>query len=427
MLDDLGRAHVEALVDDGGELLLVQHAGAVGVHQNGDGVGHADGVGQLDLALAAQAGGHQVLGDVAGHVGGGAVHLGGVLAGEAAAAVGRGAAVGVHDDLASGQAGVAHGATHHKAAGGVDVELGVLGDVLGGDNGLDDLLHHGLPQLLQGDVGVVLGGHHDGGAGEHLAVVAVLHGDLALAVGAQPGELPALAHVGELAGQLVGQVDGGGHQHIRLVAGVAEHHALVAGADEIGRVGAALLVLIGLVDAHGDVGGLLVDGGHHRAGAVVEAVGRIGVADALHRAADDGGNIGVVLGGDLAHHGDNTGGGEGLAGHVGGGVVGQNVVQDGVRDLVADFVGVSLGDGLRGKQTLCHNVVPSFLTRARKTRPAGWRSAWCSSILIFRFPRRIWHLALQVAGFHRAVPSTALDKAYSIDCSYSIDFFPDMQ
>ena len=165
----------------------------------------------------------------------------------------------------------------------------------------------------------------------------------------------------------------------------------------------------------------------HRAGAVVEAVGRIGVADALHRAADDGGNIGVVLGGDLAHHGDNTGGGEGLAGHVGGGVVGQNVVQDGVRDLVADFVGVSLGDGLRGKQTLCHNVVPSFLTRARKTRPAGWRSAWCSSILIFRFPRRIWHLALQVAGFHRAVPSTALDKAYSIDCSYSIDFFPDMQ
>jgi len=26
--------------------------------------------------------------------------------------------------------------------------------------------------------------------------------------------------------------------------------------------------------------------------------------------------------------------------------------------------------------------------------------------------RRIWHLASQVAGFHRAVPSTTLDKAY---------------
>ena len=242
VLDDLGRAHVEAIVDDGGELLLVQHAGAVGVHQNGDGVGHADGVGQLNLALAAQAGGHQVLGDVAGHVGGGAVHLGGVLAGEAAAAVGRGAAIGVHDDLASGQAGVAHGATHHKAAGGVDVELGVLGDVLGGDNGLDDLLHHGLPQLLQGDVGVVLGGHHDGGAGEHLAVVAVLHGDLALAVGAQIVHQALLADLGQAAGQLLSQRDGEGHILLGLVTGVAEHHALVAGA--VSLLVLAILVLL---------------------------------------------------------------------------------------------------------------------------------------------------------------------------------------
>ena len=195
-------------------------------------------------------------------------------------------------------------------------------------------------------------------------------------------------------------------------------------ADTVGLVGAALLELKGLVDAHGDVGGLLVDGGHHRAGAVVEAVGRVGVADALHGAADDGGDVGVVLGGDLAHHGDNTGGGEGLTGHVGIGIVGQNVVQDGIGDLVADFVGVALGDGLRGKQTLCHNVVPSFLTRARKTRPAGWRSAWCSSILIFRFPRRIWHLALQVAGFHRAVPSTTLDKAIQLTVAILSTFFP---
>ena len=43
----------------------------------------------------------------------------------------------------------------------------------------------------------------------------------------------------------------------------------------------------------------------------------------------------------LAHHGDNTGGGEGLTGHVGIGIVGQNVVQDGIGDLVADFVGVA--------------------------------------------------------------------------------------
>ena len=152
----------------------------------------------------------------------------------------------------------------------------------------------------------------------------------------------------------VGHGDGGGHQLGGLVAGVAEHHALVAGADEVGRVGAALLVLKGLVDAHGDVGGLLVDGSHDGAGAVVEAVGGIGVADALHGAADDSGDVGVVAGGDLAHHGDNAGGGEGLTGHMGGGVGGQDVVQDGVGDLVAHFVGMTLGHGLRGKQTVCH-------------------------------------------------------------------------
>ena len=62
--------------------------------------------------------------------------LGGVLAGEAAAAVAGRAAVGVHDDLPAGEAAVAHGAADDKAAGGVDEEAGLAVDVLGGDDGL---------------------------------------------------------------------------------------------------------------------------------------------------------------------------------------------------------------------------------------------------------------------------------------------------
>ena len=72
-------------------------------------VGHADRVADLNLQPVGRAGGHQVLGDVAHHVGRGAVHLRRVLAREAAAAVAGDAAVGVHDDLAPGQAGVAQG------------------------------------------------------------------------------------------------------------------------------------------------------------------------------------------------------------------------------------------------------------------------------------------------------------------------------
>src|SRR5699024_1054512 len=156
-------------------------------------------------------------------VGGGAVHLGGVLAGEAPAAVAGGAAVGVHDDLPAGEAAVPHGAADDEAAGGIDVELGGAGNVLRRDDGLHHRLDDGLPQ--------VLGGDHDGGTAQDVALPVVLHGDLALAVGPQPAELPALAHGGQPPAQGVGHGDGCGHQLRRLVAGVAEHHALVPGAD----------------------------------------------------------------------------------------------------------------------------------------------------------------------------------------------------
>ena len=62
-------------------------AGPLGVDVDADRLGDADGVGELDLAALGQARGDDVLGDVAGHVGGRAVDLRGVLAAEGAAAV----------------------------------------------------------------------------------------------------------------------------------------------------------------------------------------------------------------------------------------------------------------------------------------------------------------------------------------------------
>src|SRR3546814_4401312 len=62
-------------------------------------LGDADGVADLHLAAVGQARGDHVLGDVARGVGGRAVDLGRVLAGERAAAVAGPAAVGVDDDL----------------------------------------------------------------------------------------------------------------------------------------------------------------------------------------------------------------------------------------------------------------------------------------------------------------------------------------
>ena len=74
-----------------------------------------------------EARGDDVLGDPAHRVRGRAVDLGRVLAGEGAAAVAGHAAVGVDDDLAAGQTGVAHRAADLEAAGGVDQQAVALG------------------------------------------------------------------------------------------------------------------------------------------------------------------------------------------------------------------------------------------------------------------------------------------------------------
>ena len=94
--------------------------GVEGLNGDGGGFSDADGVGDEHLQAVGETGGDQVLGHVAGRVGAGAVNLGRVLAGESAAAVPGDAAVGVHQDLAAGEAGVALGAADHEPAAGVD-------------------------------------------------------------------------------------------------------------------------------------------------------------------------------------------------------------------------------------------------------------------------------------------------------------------
>ena len=85
--DDSGGRQVKDLLDSLHDLLVGNGAGAEGVHHDGDRLCHADGIGQLDLALGSQARGNHVFGDPAGGIRGGTVHLAGVLTAERAAAV----------------------------------------------------------------------------------------------------------------------------------------------------------------------------------------------------------------------------------------------------------------------------------------------------------------------------------------------------
>src|SRR6185436_11357239 len=116
VFDDAFGGEGEDLAHGVDDLALLHLARALGVHHHGDGVGHADGVGDLQLEAVGQAGGHDVLGDVARHVRRRAVHLRRVLAREGAAAVAPHAAVGVDDDLAPGETAVALRPAHHEPA-----------------------------------------------------------------------------------------------------------------------------------------------------------------------------------------------------------------------------------------------------------------------------------------------------------------------
>ena len=55
-----------------------------------------------------------------------------------------------------------HGSTDDEVAAGVDVEDGLVVEILRGDDHLDDLLHHVLAELGQGDLVAVLDRDDDG-------------------------------------------------------------------------------------------------------------------------------------------------------------------------------------------------------------------------------------------------------------------------
>jgi len=116
--------------------------------------------------------------------------------------------------------------------------------------------------------------------------------------------------------QLVCHLDGQGHELRSLIAGVAEHQPLIAGAAGI--------------DAHGDIGRLRLDQVVHAAGVAVEPVAGIVIADIFNGAARQPGNVQMRRCGDLARHDAGTRGYEGLACHAAGRVLCHYSIEHGV-------------------------------------------------------------------------------------------------
>ena len=256
------------------------------------------------------------------------------------------AAVGVHDDLAAGQAAVALRAADDEAAGRVDQILDVALDQFLRQHRLDDLFDGGFAQVFQADVRRMLGRQHDGVDGVRLAID-VADGDLRLGIGARPRQAAVLAQHGLALDETVRQVDRQRHQRRRFVAGVAEHQALVAGT-------LAEVVVVGGIDALGDIRALLVVGDEHSAALVVDAVFGIVVADALDGVAGDLDVIDVGGRGDFAGQNDQAGVAQGFGSDAGMLVLSQDGVEDGVGNLVGNLVGMAFADRFRGEEVIAH-------------------------------------------------------------------------
>ena len=201
-LDYGAGAKIEVLVYQLQYDFLIHLGRAESLSGNGKRTSYPDGISDLDLQAIGQSRRDDVLGSVAGEIGSGTVYLGGVLAGESAAAVAGNASVGVDQDLAAGKPCVSHGPADDETASCVDVELGLLVHQLGGNDLVDHHLADVAVDYVIAHCLTVLG------ADDHRFYalgysVLVLYGDLRLAVGAKVRESPVLSHLGQTSAQLV--------------------------------------------------------------------------------------------------------------------------------------------------------------------------------------------------------------------------------
>ncbi len=232
--DDATGAEIEVLEDDLEELRVGLSTSAIRVNEDGQRLGDTDGIGDLNDASLGQLGGDERLGDPAGSISGRAVDLGGVLSGEGTTTVGAPTTISINDDLASSETGITVRTTNDEASRGVKVIDGLVINILGRNNGLDDVLQKILLDLLLGHVLIVLSGNDDSvnaewdhGAGNLL----VLDDDLSLTIRADPLEGSVDTDLSEASTESGGQVVSQGHKLGGLIRGITEHVTLVTSAD----------------------------------------------------------------------------------------------------------------------------------------------------------------------------------------------------
>src|SRR5450830_1891696 len=323
------------------QLFVADLAGAEGGHHDRSRLGDTDRVRHLDLATRGQAGYHDVLGEITAGIGGRTVDLGRILARERAAAVRSCAAVGVDDDLATGQATIALRTADNETAGRIDQITGIL-QPFSRHHRTDDFFDRGFFDGFVFHFRRMLRGQHNG-VDRDRAAVDILQRHLRFSIRTQPWQAAVLAQLRLAFDDPVCVIDRSGHQFRGFVASVAEHQALVAGT-------LVEVEALAFVHALGDIGRLLVVGDQHGAALVVDAVVGVVVTDALDGFAGDVDVVDIGARGDFTGQHDQTGIAQGLGSDARQRILCKDGIQNRIGNLVGYFVWVTFRDGFGSKE-----------------------------------------------------------------------------
>ena len=139
------------------------------------------------------------------------------------------AAVGIHNNFSARQAGISLRSADHETSGRVDIILRVLIQKLLRDHMVNHKTNQVSPQCLHIHFRRMLRGDHHRIYTHRAPILIILHRNLSLSIRAQIVNNIGLSNFRQAHRQLVGQRDRQRHQLRGLIAGIAEHHALIAG------------------------------------------------------------------------------------------------------------------------------------------------------------------------------------------------------
>jgi len=194
------------------------------------------------------------------------------------------------------------------------------------------------PQSIQVRLPFLLLACSDGDAVDAVRFAApILDPDVRLGFGGEIGKKPLLSYAADLSGELVGQPDGQGHQHRRLVACEAEDIHLVPSRDVLD----AFFIQLHLVKAAVFIDGQFLKTCQDAAGSRIEVA--LSVPD---RTDDPPRHIGEIhdgVGGEASGDEQNGRGNGTFRDHPRIGILLKEVIHDGITDLIAQFIRMASG------------------------------------------------------------------------------------